>query len=231
MADGWLGVHRRVGDRPDFIKFPWSFACPVQYCYMYVSAKTEADAENIRDTHDCPHSGVTHFSGEITMTLVHKMWATADLVMDELVASMALQETEPTDERKEDILKAQGKLRGICLCLAIFMIPHFTTEEEIAKEIRIRYRHRSKAEDYETKGLGSRRYELPRSEDEKPKVGSPERPRITLPPAPPKATKHSLGEMEIKAIKFAADSGMFSNADLAKTYKVSEAVIGQVVSS
>jgi hypothetical protein len=228
MALGWLGIQQRTDSSKESLKYPWLFQCPEPNCFWAVAADSKEQAESIRITHPCPFwGGPTRISGEITMTLVQQMWDRADFVMDELTANMALQESEPNDERAAEILKQQGRLRGFAEFLAIFMQPHFSTEEECAQEIRRRWRARQNGDtDYVTKGLAARRYELPRTED-KPPIGSPGRPRLPQ----PTTAQHSLSEQEVKAIKFAAQSSMFTQAELAKTYKVPESVIVQLISS
>jgi hypothetical protein len=106
--------------------------------------------------HQCPHDGgKTKFAWEITMTLVELMWARADA---QYVAFAAAEHDSPA------MYTEGGKLRGIVEMIAIFMTPHFANGDEVAREVIKRAKAKVAGETYETPGLGSRIYEMPRYE-------------------------------------------------------------------
>lgn len=207
---------------------------------MHVAATSQEHAEQIRDTHKCPYAGgETRWSWDVTKTLVEQIW-------DKLDAEMVKIKSAPTSSAEQvDVLQATQRARAFAEVLAIFMVPHFRTADDIAREAAKRYKAKQAGEDYETPGLGSRRYEtaanVPRSAapgwhpapdggytSDPAQAGYARRGGRT---ATRTATKPEvkLGEKEQTAIKFAHESGMFKVADLAKTYGVSEAVINQII--
>jgi hypothetical protein len=224
MAKGWPGVVDRsagesLGDKlanpTEKKRRPFAFLCPRPNCYLAVAAKSREHAEEIERTHTCPHvGGITHIGSTVTLTLLESCWEDADSIYEKLV------EDETLNDQQREALKNQ--LNGMCRMIARFMPPIMHTAREVGDEIRKRKNMRDAHETYETPGLGNRRYESVNAQ--RAKEG---RAPVTTPAV--RAAK-VLTEQERKAIKFAAASGMFTVADLAKTYDVTEAVIREVSS-
>ena len=145
------------------------------------------------------------------MTLIGQMWDELDRVTEPLAQGQG------TDYDK-------GYARGVAAMLAMFMVPHFTTADEIVREAVKRYKAKAAGEEYETPGLGSRRMEPPPGSESKYKVPATAKPYT-------RKVEVKLGEQQQKAIKFAKESGMFTVEVLAKTYGVSVAVINQICSA
>jgi hypothetical protein len=232
VAENWLGVVKLENNDSPKLR-GWVFMCPMQDCYYCWPCSAQQEAENRRIYHKCPSSPLNIYQGEITLTLVGSMWDEADRTMDELMELMkqrdALKPEDVTDDMKEVIFKLQGRLRGIAVSLSIFMPPFFRTEDECAKEIRNRWRARDSGDkDYETKGIGSLRYDLPRPEA-KP-ISTPATRAAAAPGARP-AAEMKLGDKEKAAVKAALSSGLFTAEQLARTYRVSIADVEAVRAS
>jgi hypothetical protein len=214
MAKGWLGVVDRgtetlINDT-ERVRRPFAFMCPKPNCYCAKAAKSREHAEKIEREHKCPYiGGITHIGSSVTRTILETAWEDADA----LYAQMTDDEKITEEQRK--LLGAQ--LNGMCRVIAKFMPPIFRTAKEIGDEIRKRYNMRSAGEEYETPGLNSRRHEFTNAQrvlEGKPPV---------MPPG--ERAKKVLSTKEREAIAFAKASGMFTNAQLAETYEVTEAVI------
>jgi hypothetical protein len=86
--------------------------------------------------------------------------------MDEIALLPDTVEMDPEERHDALIFEAnlKGKARGIAEMIAIFMNPHFTDANEVAREAKRRADARARLdESYETAGLGQRRYEHPPS--------------------------------------------------------------------
>jgi len=135
--------------------------CTVRLCYVHVCKATLELATEHEQNHKCPQSnGQTHYSWEITMTLVETMWAILDNEFDKLIAL-----NSERDGKNDDLRAfAQHRLRGMAEMTALYMSPHFRDADEIAREVVHRKQMRDAGQPYETPGIGSRRYEMPRYE-------------------------------------------------------------------
>jgi hypothetical protein len=149
------------------------------------------------------------------VTLVEQVWKKVDEDMLNLMQPAA----------NTDFVALKSRLRAFAEVLAIFMSPHFTTADEVAKEAKRRYDNRDDPE-YCTPGLNQRRYEPP--------PGTPVRSvaptKATAPYSPPKAIYAKLKPEEIEAIKKFSTLG-FTTEQMAKTYGVSKTVIDAVIAS
>lgn len=217
MAEGWPGVVLRTDTGSEAKKYPWRFGCTQPNCYYNVCAKTEEEARNVEATHKCPSYANVKYSAEITMTLVGQMWEMADKAYEDFInADLSVVDGDKYNQMK-------GRLRGHCDMLAIFMQPHFRTSDEIGREVVKRSRAKLGGDtEYETAGLGGRRFEMPGTD--KPRAGG------NVPAAKITKVEPVLSEENKKAILFALDSGMFTPEQVAKTYKVSVETINSLKS-
>lgn len=199
MAQGWKGVELRDPSELGYeARRPYKFSCTHPHCFWYVSCKDEADAVNQQNTHPCPWwGGETKVSWSVGKTLVEQMWEKLD---DEYAVLV-------TCDFKDAERKARA--RAIAECIALFMPPHFVTADDVIREAK---RRNENTEEYQTPGLGARRYELPEPREF---AAKPRKAAAAKPPAPP---KKSLDPQVERAIKFALQSSMFTPEELAKTY-------------
>jgi hypothetical protein len=112
----------------------------------------------------------------------------------------------------------KGYAQGLAFTLSLFMAPHLTTPQDVAREAKRRYENKNNPE-YCTPGLAERKYEPPPG-DHKLSRQSEQRAKVMA--SKPKVT-HNLTDEQINMIKSAA--GMFSPEDLAGMYDVSVTVI------
>lgn len=157
-------------------------------------------------------------------TLVQQMWQALDATMDSLM-------NPPGDPEKREL---KVRARAQAEFIALFMKPHFTTADMVAVEARRRYNARQEDTpeydpEYETPGLGSKRYTPP--------PGTPVLSRETKPaakkasaPAKSKSTK-PLPPEAIPGVKMALESGKFTVAQIAQMYGVSEEAVRSAVGS
>lgn len=214
MADGWTGVSLLESGRH-------LFACPEKNCFRRLTFKTLEQATNEERIHSCPWwGGESKVSWSVARTLVEQMWEKLDEVMDQIKTEM-----DNASMIRETELKARG--RAIAECLALFMPPFFEDANSIAAEAQRRYKARAADDsEYETPGIGHRRYEtaaqwhatrggftsnpdMVKADDRKAA-----RTRTASRPA-------SLDAQTETAIKFALESGMMSEQDIARMYKIS----------
>lgn len=118
--------------------------------------------------HKCPHGGDTHYGLSVTMSLVSQCWEDLDELMDQLMIPAGKVENPKLGQSiwrsTDDHIKyerVKGQARGMAVLLARFMVPFFSTPDDIAKEAKRRWEARQRGEDYETPGLGSRKFEFP----------------------------------------------------------------------
>jgi hypothetical protein len=126
------------------------------------------------------------------------MWEMLDVEFSVLAA----------EDFKNEVRKARA--RAIAECIALFMKPHFVTADDVIREAK--KRHESD-EEYETPGLGVRRFET-----EPPYTTGAVKPRRGAPKPPAPKPAKEIDEQIKKAIKFALESGMFTPDQVAKTY-------------
>lgn len=208
MAEGWEGIALRTDKTKEAERNPWLFACTQPNCYFRVCAKSEEEARHAEATHKCPSYPSIKYSWEITVTLVEKLWAMADKAYEDFITA----DLSVMDGDKYNQLK--GRLRGICDSLAVFMVPHFTTGDEIGREVVKRSKVKLAGDtEYETPGLGGRRLEMPAASNPRQAEKSK--------PAPKPVIEATLTDSNKKAILFALESGMFTEEQVAKTYSVS----------
>lgn len=182
---------------------PFAFMCPVETCYYAVSAESQEAAVKIRDEHECPYiGGITHMGSTVTLTLLETAWVKADLIYEKYC-----DESAPEERRKN----LASQLTGMCKVIAIFMPPLMHTYTEVADEIRKRKNMRDADETYETPGLGSRRYETAGTN------------------TPRKIPEVTLAENVQAGIKMAYEAKLFSVAELATQFKVTETTIRTVL--
>lgn len=220
MALSWVGIAERKIISDDSAAHPWIFSCTVNHCFFTVAAYSKEDAmrkEKIHKESNCPWTGKVHLGGSVTLTLVEQMWDKMDTAYLMLRSSEKEFGVEDTHT-----LKLRSQLRGMAEMTAIFMTPHFHSADEIAREVFVRWQKKEAGETYETKGLASRRYELPR---DTAYVGKRNR-TVETTELPGPFTK--LTPQENEAIKFAVESGMFTVEQLARTYGVTEATVRKI---
>lgn len=157
-------------------------------------------------------------------TLVQRMWDMLDETMSSLM-------NPPGDPEKRDLkIRARAQAEFI----AMFMKPHFTTADMIAVEARRRYNARQEGTpeydpEYETPGLGTRRYEPPPGT---PRFSRDAKPESTKKTAAPKAkASKPLPPEAIPGAKMAIESGKFTVAQIAQMYSVSEEAVRTAVGS
>ena len=167
------------------------------------------------------------------MTLVEKAWAILDSHMDELdllpkpewPTEGFMQYDDPHEKLEEYVADCEhyanikGRCRGAAEIIAIFMHPHFTDANQVAREAarRLAARKRQDAE-YETAGLKTLRYQPPPGTDmDKYKVEAKRRGK-----AHAKLSEEDAGKLERAYDTFPKDL-------LAKTFKLTEAEVDEVV--
>lgn len=136
------------------------------------------------------------------MTLISQMWDEMDRVTEPLAQGQGSEYDK-------------GYARGVAAMLALFMVPHFTTPDEIVREAVKRYKAKAANEEYETPGLGSRNMEPPPGSASKyvqPGAAKPAAAKA------PKTTAIKLSQDDINGIK--AAGAMFSPEQLSGVYKV-----------
>lgn len=163
-------------------------------------------------------------SWTVTKTLVQQMWEKLDVEYESLVMS--------GDE------SWKHKARSTAECIAIFMPPHFRTADEVVKEAVKRFKAKEAGEDYETPGLGTRRYETPEewhatrggftTNSDIAKANPPSASKRPSTRVKPVATSENVPDDTKRAIKMGLESGMFSEADLARAYGLSIEVVHSI---
>jgi len=221
LRDTWpTGVTPNPDERS---KSRFRFRCDKPNCYMALGCKTEADAEAIAASHDCPRQGgPTNFSWSATVTLVEQLWTELDTVVDHI-----LDYDESSGHTRE---YWQARATGLAFALSIFMVPHFRTEKEISAEAKVRYDHRKAGTPWTTIGLGSRNYEFAGdnkyktlAETKKAKRGA------GVGGVGPQAGQLAIfGEQEKAAIKQALATKMFTAQELAGVYKTTVEAINEI---
>lgn len=196
--------------------YPWLHTCDEPWCRWRVTSKTPEPLP-----HRCPwYGGTTRIAWSITVTLVEQMWHRLDSIMDELaLLPKNTAEMDPEEYREHEIFEAnlKGKARGVAEMIAIFMNPHFTDANEVAREAKRRADARARQdESYETAGLGQRRYEHP------PSVTAEDAVKYKREPAP----KPILSPDEITKMKRAY--GSFPPDLLAKTFGITVEQVKQI---
>jgi hypothetical protein len=157
--------------------------CSGPHCTLAVACKTSEEALALEDSHTCPHiNGVSHYAWSITVTLVEELWQKLDEGYARLLRP------DGTALEREFV---KGRLRGLAEATCIFMKPHFTNPDDIVREV---VKRRQSGPDYETPGLGQRRYEAP------PGTVHPQRESVTARP--------EVDQSTLKAIHNGHEAGM-----------------------
>lgn len=204
----------------------WVDQCEEPNCYWSVAVHTPFPAG-----HKCPWAGgITKIAWSVTVTLVDQMWHRLDSIMDELALLPAIEEPRENDPNnsvswlsdyigaREFEANLKGKARGMAEMIAIFMQPHFNDANEVAREAKRRAEARARKDtEYETAGLNSRRFEGPKGDLDKYKVN------------PAKKSKALSKVSAEDAAKIERAYETFPKDMLAKTFKVSEAEIDEIV--
>jgi hypothetical protein len=111
-------------------------------------------------------------------TLLQQYWDELDRVV------ALLMQNKPEPSYSDEWTK--GYARGLAFTLSLLMVPHFRTQDEIIREAIKRKQMLDAGEEYDTPGLGSRRFEPPPGDNKlatsPPKAAPPVKPtpRITL---------------------------------------------------
>lgn len=221
----------------------WLLDCDEPHCFRRLTFKSESEAIRDKETHPCPWwGGQTKVAWSVTKTLVEQMWEKLDLSMDLI-----------KDDSQSDLVKHDEKIRAraISEMIAIFMAPFFTDANGVAAEAQKRWKARQAGEDYETPGLGHRRYESAAMAHasaaegwyETPEDGYTTNParageprnqrRTTATPRRAPLQSKQLSPQEADAVRLAHKQmpQIFTVAVLAKQYGVSEAVVKEAVAS
>ncbi len=134
--------------------------CEQPNCYMHMTVNTEEEQAHYLANHKCPYwGGESKVSWSVTKTLVEQMWDKLDAEMDALKGHWT-KEDKWTMVRPVDPEYHKNRARAFAECLAIFMVPFFETADDIAREAVKRWEARRDSDSqYETAGLGNRRYE------------------------------------------------------------------------
>lgn len=210
------GVYQRFHNSMTAVEIsahPWGFECTRPDCHFSVCAISEEHAHLIESTHPCPYAGgTTTYGWSIVATLLEEVWKKVD---DDMLSLM-----QP--EANTDYAALKARLRAFAEVLAIFMKPHFTTADEIAREARRRYDHRNDPE-YCTAGLAQRRLEPPPDSASKY-----EPPSLQNAYSAVEKAKSKLTEKQITSIKAFADNGFPLDA-IAKAQGVTVEVVKTVV--
>ncbi|HEY6021860.1 MAG TPA: hypothetical protein VIY48_18950 [Candidatus Paceibacterota bacterium] len=218
----------------------WLLDCSEPHCFRYLTFNSEAEAVQDKNTHPCPWwGGDTKVSWSVTKTLVEQLWAMMDNVMDEITKG------GPSLEYNK------ARARGLADATALFMAPFFKTGDEIVQEVVKRKKARDAGEEYETPGIGARRYESAAMAHasaaegwyETPEDGYTTNParagesrnqrRTTAAPRRAPVQSKQLSPQEADAVRLAHKQmpQIFTVAVLAKQYGVSEAVVKEAVAS
>lgn len=182
------------------------YRCPEPMCYYARQVpRTEQPPQ-----HNCPEMNGTTKVGWTVYgpSLLEKCWAELDRVTARLIDPIL------AGDKEQD----KGYAQGLAFTLSLFMAPHLTTSQDIAREAKRRYENKDNPE-YCTPGLAERKYEPPPGDH---KLSRQTEHRAKVMATKPKVS-HTLTEQQISMIKAGAE--MFSAEDLAPMYGVSVAVI------
>jgi hypothetical protein len=157
-------------------------------------------------------------------TLLQRTWDLLDAKMEVIMVKPELGRDDTTSW-----MEAKQQARGIAEVLAMFMVPHFSTADEIAREAVARYKARQSGDtEYETAGLGSRRYEPPAAtilERANERRSAPAATKTRRQPVKRAATGNKIPDGAVNTVKNAISGGMFTLAQVAKTYSMTEAEV------
>lgn len=134
--------------------------CEQSNCYMHMTVNTEEEQQYYLANHGCPYwGGESKVSWSVTKTLVQQMWDKLDAELDEIKGHWRI-DGGWVSPSLVDPEYHKVRARALAECIAIFMTPFFETADDIAHEAMRRWEARRDSNDeYETPGLGARRYE------------------------------------------------------------------------
>lgn len=204
MRGVWVGVSKRTDVSADALAHPWLVRCPAPLCFYNVSATTEVEAKTKLDTHPCPWYGgqpTTIGWTHMVEAYLQRIWKLLDIEVD------IIKDGHTTNLHQD---QAKNRAKGLAYALAILMPPFFQTPEEISREALKRWEMRQAGTEYTTQGLGLKR--LARLDASA-------------------ATMPGLTQAQIDAIKFAKESGMFTDQELANTYDLTVGQLQLVIGS
>lgn len=169
---------------------------------------------------------VLEVAGKITV--LERLWIELDTTMDALMAmAEAGQVGEPTE-------RLRIKARAQAETLAILMDPFFSSADEVAREAKRRFDARKRGdESYKTPGLAGEEYvppvtsssaSLPRG-DESSQTGTKRTSSRRAGGSGSAARTKTLPKDAIPSITQALESGMFTVAQIAKSYGLTEAQV------
>lgn len=164
-------------------------------------------------------SGEKKVTNQVTAgpTLLQRTWDMLDAELEAIIANQFGDD--------DVIAKHKNRARAIAEVLAMFMVPHFTTADEIAQEASRRHQAKLNGDtEYETPGLGSRRYEPPpgspiRGGMESRETKAPARKRSAFKSGP------KLDPAQVEFCKKALSDGTLDAPTLAGMFKVPVAVV------
>lgn len=192
-------------------------------CHRAMSHKTLEEAVLDWNTHKCPWGSGTKVAWSVTRTLVEQMWDKLDLELDQIKGHL---NSEGKMQFAIDPNYHQIRARAISECIAIFMPPFFATADDVVRESVKRHEARLKGEEYETPGLGHRRYES--ATVEKARIEQPVRPTgraRPATPAPPANVQRALRDSH-KAMP-----DVFTPEVLAQQYKLDISVVNDILAN
>lgn len=131
-------------------------ACNGPMCMRRMQHKSREAAIEDWNNHTCPWGSGTKVAWSVTKTLVEQMWEKLDVEMNHIMGFLNSEGQWQFDPQPEP---RKIRARALAECIAIFMTPFFETADDVAREAVKRHEARKKGEDYETPGLGHRRYE------------------------------------------------------------------------
>jgi hypothetical protein len=218
------------------------FECDQPNCYRRLTFNSLEEVEHERVNHKCPYwGGESKVSWSVTKTLVQQMWDMLDETMVHLMEDRGAPEAWKREEK--------ARARAFAECLAIFMRPFFDDADDIAREAARRYRAKKDGDtEYETPGIGMRRYETAalahasRAEgwygtpedgytDNPARAGAVSTRRAGRGSTAPAPIKIRMSEQDQSSIKkaHAAMPQIFTVATLAKQYGATEAEVAAIL--
>lgn len=122
-------------------------------------------------------------------------------------------------KRPDTIDPEYHKTRAVALAevLAMFMVPYFSTTQEVSAEALRRWKARQNGEEYETLGLGAHALSLP-----KPAVQIPRGQQTTKRAAAPKSSGNRIPAAAVNNSLQGIVTGMFTVKQIASMYKMTE---------
>lgn len=169
-------------------------------------------------------------NGEVRMTvqmtagptLLQRTWDLLDAEMNAIIANQFGDD--------DILLKHKTRARAIAEVLAMFMVPHFSTPEDIAREAQRRHLARVDGDtEYETPGLGSRRYEPPAAaileRADEARRSAKTKTRVPRTPRTPQPSGKRIPDQAVETSKQGISTGMFTPAQIGQMYGMTAAEV------